>query len=249
MKPNITACETSIDAKILHHYAGEGIPYEDWINEIKRMPSWLTGYFAVEEADRRVNCLQDGRTLIETTLAASLLMGFSNGFPRAIPLIAIAENFGVNPPTASIRWELVKYSDLAIKYLVTDPELLHEYLAVEMEYETWIRKQIEKFRMKSGRGYLRYPDGSYVISLFEAQRIALCENTKRAEQVRICISIMNRRHTECPPELPEVFEQLLNATAQKPDFSQHDIPEVYGVPIKKTSKRPWQMPKQTNPSQ
>ncbi|MFM2199327.1 MAG: hypothetical protein RLZZ505_2759 [Verrucomicrobiota bacterium] len=239
MNHNIATCETAIDAKILYPYAGEEIPYEDWINEIKRMPSGLIGSLAVEEGVRRVNCLQDGRTLIETTFAASLLMGFSNGFPRAIPLIAIAENLGVSPPAASISWELVKYSDLAIKYLISDPELLHEYLGVEMDYETWIGKQIQKFRMKSKRGYRRSPDGSYVIILIEAQRIALYENTKRAEQVRICISSMNRRHTECPAELSEVFEQLLNATAQKPDFSKHDIPEGYGVPIKKTSKRPW----------
>lgn len=207
--------ELTIDAELLHHYAADENPYSNWLREVKDIGEGMRAFSGALRSKTSVTVNPDGRTVIDIELAIQLLLYFSNGLPSAIPLIAIAENNCACPPIVSIETELRKFSNLVTGNCVTDPKLLHEYLGIDTSFEPWIRKHIKRLGMQRDRGYF-VCNGLITINDFEARRIALSERTKRAEQIRICISNISehRAGSGCANEI--FFQAVLSAMPQNP---------------------------------
>jgi phage anti-repressor protein len=217
----------SIGAELLHAFAKPWSPYEDWIYNhlyLSEVDKFARRWGSDWDSEPLVIVDSDGNKRFRMDYAYSLARKFPS-FTGAILTIAICEIHGGGQISDenSVEAELERYQCLAAFGKASCPKLLHEYLGVDDKYQPWIQRQISKFQMRESIDYFKgkrgnnTPHGSnMIITLPRAFEIAKAQDTRRAEQIRICTEIATNVEPHKRPGFHKMTELLMAAEARSP---------------------------------
>lgn len=219
--------DDTIGAELLHAFAQPWTPFQDWMEiQLKILEVTRIAHRWERNADSKQIAIvePDGKVRFKMFYAFSLAREFSS-LTGAIMTISICENHGggqINECNL-VEAELERYRCLASFGDSSDPKLLHEYLGVDEKHQPWIQRQIAKFQMREDIDYVKGEPGNQtahgsnmIITLRKAFEIAKDQDTRRAEQIRICADIEPDSNVFLRPGLDEMTEMLMAAQARTP---------------------------------
>jgi phage anti-repressor protein len=186
--PPVPFTGPTIEGRLFHAYTGATLTHEEWSTEMRRRKkSSRPGDIEYDEVVAVGEDIAIGHSL---ACALAFVEGTLAG---AIPYIAIEESNSATgeDPCESVTDTLQHFLGLVSCWPWTLPRLLHEYLAIEEDYDPWIARHIKKRQMKLGQNYLimsqkEIPEvrGEVLLSFRMAHEISLIETTRRAKQVQ-----------------------------------------------------------------
>lgn len=189
--------EATVDPVLLYPYVCHRQTYGAWFADARimsdiayhpEMPEYL-GIVTVSGKDHL------------TIPFAERLASADSSLAGAIANIAIQEyrDGAATGTLVSVNETLRRFRGIICLGNVTEPEVLHDYLEIPQDYDSWIACQLKGLKMKRGRDYFNLPPGTQtaaagnmVLSIHMAADIARRCQTRRCEQVRQCMEKLKR---------------------------------------------------------